>query len=178
MLLPLLASGGMSLLGGLFGGRKQETSYKMSPEERSLYAQLMGQVKEGGAPSYLTRPIAQRWGARRAGIRERVGEGLGPGSGLETAHLLRATTAEGREMGEATERHKQGLLNILAGLAGGRGTRTTQAPTDWGGIFGGMGEDIGFLWGLKQMMGGGQAGGGGGRSGGGMRFQPGFLGGR
>jgi len=155
-LAPALISAGSSLLGGLFGGKKQKTTYEMSPEARSLYAYLMGQVKGGVTPSYLTRPIQQRYGALRAGIKERMGESLGVGSGLETAQLMRATAAQGREIGEAGERYRRGLLGTLASLVGGRGTQTTTGGAPWGDIFGGIGEDIGFLWGLQQMMGNGQ----------------------
>lgn len=150
---PMLASGGMSLLGGLFGGRKQRSG--LSPEAKGLYGQLMGEL--GTTPSYVTRPIGARWGTRKQGIREGMGEALGPGSGLEMAQLKRATAAEGREMGEATERHRGGLLSTLVGLLGGTGT--TEQPTDWGGILGDIGGDIGFLWGLEKMMGGQRAGG-------------------
>lgn len=169
---PMLASGGMSLLSGLFGGRKQRRG--LSPEGKGLYGQLMGEL--GTTPSYVTSPIKARWGTRKAGIREGVGEALGPGSGSEMGLLKQATTAEGRETGEATERHRRGLLSTLVGLLGGTGT--TEEPTDWGGVLGGIGGDIGFLWGLEKMMGGGQGagGGGGGTPGGGLEYKRGFLG--
>ena len=151
---PMLANVGMSFLSGLFGGRKQKTSWEMSPEARTLLAQLKGELKR--VPSYVTQPIKQGYGALRAGISERMGEGLGPGSGLETAQLARATAGESRASTEAEERHRMGLLNTIAGLVGGRGTQTTTTGAPWGDIFGGMGGDIGFLWGLQQMMGGGK----------------------
>ena len=172
-LAPAAISAGTSLLGGLFGGRKQRRG--LSPEARGLYGQLTGEY--GKTPSYVTSPIEARWGARKQGIREGMGEALGPGSGLETAQLMRATTAEGREMGEATERHRRGLLSALVGLLGGTGT--TEEPTDWGGVLGGIGGDVGFLWGLEKFLGGGQGAGGdgGGTSGGGLKYKRGFLGG-
>jgi len=48
--------------------------------------------------------------------------------------------------------HRMGILRSLASVLGGTGTRTSEMGADWGGIFGGMGEDVGFLWGLEQMM--------------------------
>lgn len=169
---PMLASAGTSLLSGLFGGRKQRRG--LSSEAKGLYGQLMGEL--GKTPSYVTRPIKARWGARKQGIKEETGEALGPGSGLAGAKVMRAEAAEGREMGEATERHRMGLLSTLVSLLGGTGT--TEEPTDWGGILSGIGGDIGFLWGLEKVMGGGGAGGGGGGTpGGGLKHKRGFLGG-
>jgi hypothetical protein len=148
----LAISTGSSLLGGLFGGKKQKSSYEMSPEERQLYQSLLMRLKQP-TPSYLTSPIAAKYGALKRNIKEDVGENLGTGSGLLQAQLRKATTGESRALGEMGEQYRQGILSQLTGLVGGRGTRAVETPTDWGSIFGGMGEDIGFLWGLQQAFG-------------------------
>lgn len=167
MFWPMLASGGMSLLGGLFGGRKQKTGYELSGEERTLLGQLRAEL--GTTPGHITAPFVRR----RKSIEQDYSRQAGA-SGLKHAIIKRQADLP---MAEAASMHRRGLLSQIAGLVGGRGTRTAETPTVWGDVLGGIGGDIGFLWGLQQMMGGGQkAGGGGGRSGGGMRFQPGFLG--
>lgn len=141
MPLPLWAppaiSAGTSLLQSYLG-RKRKTELGLSPEAQRFLNMLYGRL--GKTPSYLTRPIEARWGARKQGIRESLGEGLGPGSGLETAHLLRATTAEGREMGEATERHEASILRAIASVVGRTGVETATAPFDIGAPLGDLGE--------------------------------------
>lgn len=128
-------SAGTSLLQSYLG---RKTERGLSPESQWLFKYLRGQLGRG-APSYLTRPITQRYGALRTGIRESTGEALGPGSGLETAKLMRATTAEGREMGEATERHEASIRRAIASVVGRTGVETTpfdiEAPA----------EDIGWM---------------------------------
>lgn len=155
--LPAAISAGTSLLQSYLASRKQKAERGLSPESQWLFKYLQGQLGKE-APSYLTRPIAQRWGARRAGIKERTGEGLGVGSGLETTHLLRATTAEGREMGEARERHEASILRAIASVVGGTGVGTATAPFD----IGAPAEDIGWMLymltqGKKGKGGGGSA---------------------
>lgn len=136
--IPAISAGASLLQSHL--GRKQKAERGLSPESQWLFKYLRGQLGKG-APSYLTRPIEARWGARKRGIRESLGEGLGPGSGLETAQLRRATTAQGREMGEATERHEASILRAIASVVGGTGVGTTTAPFD----IGMPAEDIGWM---------------------------------
>ena len=168
-LLPLAISAGTSLLGGLFGKKKQSSSYQMSPEERSIYNALWSQYSgKEPAPSWVTEDLDREWAEEK---QRRARE---PGvSGILGAEGMQY----GAKKSRAIQEYQRGLLGPLASLAGGRGTQTTSQPTDWGGILGGMGEDAGLLWGLQQMMGGGNTGGGGGGfGGGGMQYQPGFLG--
>lgn len=141
---PMLASGGMSLLSGLFGGKKQTTSYQMSPEERSLLAQLRGQI--GKVPGHVTTPFVRRRKDIKQSFRRQAGA-----SGLQHAIIKRQADIP---QAEAAGMHRRGLLAQIAGLVSGRGTQT--AETGWGDIIGGIGGDIGFLWGLQKMMGGGQ----------------------
>lgn len=146
MTMAMLASAGTSLLGGLFGGRKQTTSYQMSPEERSLLAQLRGQI--GKVPSYVTAPFVGRRKDIKQSFRRQAGA-----SGLQHAIIKRQADIP---MAEAAGMHQRGLLAQIAGLVSGRGTRTAETGAGWGDIIGGIGGDIGFLWGLQQTMGGGQ----------------------
>jgi len=145
MMNPLVAAAliqsGSKFLGGLFGGGKQTTAYELSPQAQWLFNYYQGQLGKG-APGFITSPITARYGAMRKGIRESMGEGLGPGSGLETAKLLRIGTAEGREKGEASERYQMGLLNALAQIVGRSGVQTTTGRPGFGGMLAGAGEDI------------------------------------
>jgi len=166
--IPAISAAG-SAIQSYLASRGQKTERGLSPEAQRFLNMLYGRLGKG-APSYLTRPIEARWGARKQGIRESLGEGLGPGSGLETAQLMRATTAEGREMGEATERHEASILRAIASVVGGTGQQTTTMPFD----VGPPAEDIGWM--LYTLM-QGKKGKGGGLSGGGMQYSPGFLGG-
>jgi len=132
------------VLGGLFDKGKQE--YELSPEARWLFNYMQGQVGKG-APSFLTRPISARYGAFRQGIKERMGEALGPGSGLETAQLMKATAGESREIAETGERYQMGLLSQLAGLVP---PPTGRRPTDWASILGSAGAGFAGAHGEKQ----------------------------
>lgn len=158
--LPLLVSGGTQLLGKLFGGGEQTTGYQMSPETRQLYNMLMGQMGKG-APGYLTDPIKQRWGGMRRDIKEGLGVGLGPGSGLEIANLMRATAGESRELGNVGQRYQDQLMRQLAGLVG-PASQTTSQTMGWGDVASGIGGDYLFWQGLQDAMKklGGGAGGG------------------
>jgi len=141
-LLPLGISAGTSLLGGLFGKKKQSSSYEMSPEERSIYNLLQGEY-QGNVPSAVTDPFNEA----RQGLEQDYARQPGS-SGILGAMRMKVAGKESEAVGQ----YKRGLLGQLAGFVGGRGTQTVSQPTDWGGIFGGMGEDAGLLWGLQQMM--------------------------
>lgn len=143
----MLASGGMSLLGGLFGGRKQETGYQMSSEEKSLLAQLKGQI--GNVPGHITAPFVRMRKRKERELSRQPGV-----SGIKSAELGKIGTMQA----EAAGAHERGLLAQIASLVGGRGTQTTTMGAPWGDILGGIGGDIGFLWGLEKMMGGQGAG--------------------
>jgi len=144
---PMLASAGVSLLGGLFGGRKQETGYQMSPEEKSLLAQLKGQI--GNVPGYVTAPFVRMRKRKERELSRHPGV-----SGIKSAELGKIGTMQA----EAAGAHERGLLAQIASLVGGRGTQTTTMGAPWGDVLGGIGGDIGFLWGLEKIMGGQGAG--------------------
>lgn len=133
-----------SILGGLFGKKKQTSSYQMSPEERSIYNQLWSQY-QGDVPSSVTDPFNEA----RQGLEQDYARQPGASGILGSMRMKVA----GKES-EAIKQYKQSLLGPLASIAGGRGAQTTTQPTDWGETIGGMGEDFGLLWGLYQMMGG------------------------
>lgn len=134
-------SAGSSLLQSIIG-RKRKTEQGLSSEAQALLKMLYGEL-EGGAPSYLTAPIEARWGTHRQSIREGTGEALGVGSGAEMGLLKKATAGEGREMGEATERHRAGILRAIQSIVGGTGVETETAPFDIGMPL----EDVGWaIW--------------------------------
>jgi len=150
--IPAISAAGSAIQSYL--GRKRKTETGLSPEAQRFLDMLYGRL--GKTPSYLTRPIEARWGARKRGIRESLGEALGPGSGLETAQLMKATTAEGRETGEATERHEASILRAIASVVGGTGQRTTTMPFD----IGAPSEDIGWMLYMLTQRKKGKGGGG------------------
>lgn len=162
------ASAAASAVQSYLQSRRQKTEYGLSPESKWLFEYLQGQLG-GPTPSYLTDPISQRYGALRSGIKESMGEALGPGSGLETAKLMRATAGETRAIGAVGERHQASILDAIASVVGGTGQRTTTMPMDIGSPL----QDIGWaIWMAThgKNKGGGQgAGGGGGYSPGGYR---------
>jgi len=146
--LPAVVSGGLSALGGLVGGGESEQSYQMSPEMRQLYGLLMGQM-QGGAPSYVTSPITSRYAGLRRDIKETTSPGL---EGLLGAKLTRATAGESRALTQAREMHQMQIYQMLSNLLRGTGTQTTKQGTDWGSVLGGIGGDVGYLWGLEEIL--------------------------
>ena len=166
--IPAISAGGSFLESIL--GRKSKVEQGLSPEAQTYLKMLYGEL-EGGAPSYLTAPIEARWGTHRQGIREGTGEALGVGSGAEMGLLKQATAGEGREMGEATERHRAGILRAIQSIVGGTGVQTGTAPFSFGEAPGDLGAALYYLLNKKKK-------GEGGGYGGGMQYSPGFLGGQ
>lgn len=166
---PAISAGG-SLLQSMIG-RKQTTERRLSPEAQAYLRMLYGEL-EGETPSYVTRPIEARWGSRIQDIKEETGEALGVGSGLGTAQVMKAETAQGREMGEAKERHRASILRAITSIVGGAGTQETTMPFDVGAPL----EDVG--WAIWAATHGKKTKGEGGGYGGGMQYYPGFLGGQ
>lgn len=151
-------SAGASLLESILG-RKGKVERGLSPEAQEYLRMLYGEL-EGGAPSYLTAPIKARWGTHRQSIREGTGEALGVGSGPEMGLLKQATAGEGREMGEATERRRAGILRAIQSIVGGTGVQTGTAPFSFGQAPGDLG--VAFYYLLNKKKGKGEGGGYGG----------------
>lgn len=146
---PMLASAGISLLGGLFGGRKQRAGYEFAPEEKSLLAQLKGQI--GKVPGYVTAPFVQMGKA----VKQKYARQPGMGQVL-SAERKKVANLQAEAAGAYDLRQK----SLLASLVGGRGTQVATEGAPWGDILGGIGGDIGLLWGLEKMLGmGGQGAG-------------------
>lgn len=132
--------GGSQVLGKIFGGDEGG----LSPEMQRLLSRLESMYAEG-LPESISAPISARYGAFKQGISEKTGEALGPGSGLEMAHLKRATAGEARGLGMAETQWKMGLLDRIAQITG-----QTRPRPGWGQTMGGVGGVFGQAYGEKE----------------------------
>lgn len=140
----LLSAGGRiggGLLQQLLGGQK--AGYQMSPEEKKLLAELWGQY-EGDVPGHVTAPFYQQAKNIKQSFARRPGS-----SAKEHAILQRQAYTP---MAEAGSQFKKNLLNVIMAMTKGTGTRTATAGAPWGDIMGGIGQDVGSLWGLEKML--------------------------
>jgi hypothetical protein len=142
----LLLSGGLGILGKLFGGGKQTTAFQMSPEQKSLLAQLQGQMQN--VPGSVTAPFVRE--------RKRIQQSYARQPGMSGVQSGMLTRLGGRES-EAAGAYKRGILGQMQALLSGTGTTTTEARPGWGDVFGGIGGDIGMLWALKDILGTGKS---------------------
>lgn len=167
--IAIIADTVMNTAQSIFGGNETTTEQKLSPEAKA-YLQMLYNKLRGPTPGYLTDPIRQTYATARSGIKESMGQALGPGSGLEVAQMLRSAAGESRAVGNIGEQYRAGIRSDIGGVVGGTGIQTTTQPRD----FSGSGEDLGWL--LYALTNKKQSGGSG-SSGGGMSYSPGFLGG-
>jgi hypothetical protein len=163
---PMLLSGGLSLLGGLFGsgpsmpagqrnllrlqhraGRElQEFSHTAplsDPAERAALASqrgLMGQQQRG-----VMNGLFSNLGANGSPAPMDMMSGLASNFGGQQSAL----TAQA--MQEALRRRQQALIQSAQIAAGAvPASQMTQQGADWGGILGGLGQQYGFQQAMRQ----------------------------
>ena len=151
-----LFAGGSALLkaiGGLFGG-KEEAGYEMSPEEKRVLAYLQQEL-QAPTPSWIKEEISPQFDIMRNLTRQTMTQqGMGQSGNLISA-LMNVEARRGREIGIQTGQYRQNIMQQIASLVSGKGTRWgKQAGGGVGGFLGelaGGGEDIGTLLFLKEL---------------------------
>jgi len=140
-----LFAGGSALLkaiGSLFG-RKEEAGYAMSAEEKRVLAYLEQEM--GTVPSSVTEPFAQA----RQKLRKFYGA-QPVASGLQMAGELQIGAKESEAIGS----YRRGIMEQIASLVSGKGTRWAKQGGGAGGFLGELaegGEDIGVMLFLKEL---------------------------